>query len=367
MRTLPLLNSPAAGCDCRRCPWYAGDDAADPAAVIAPLCSGSNSTCAYCGCARAESSAPTGACATCPVRCGSRTDITAWMADLGGTLEFDDVAFDTTLPAGLPRFIPQLDGSRVTDWDSQLRWPAYGVGLRRVFSPATGTIYRRFVGADVHQVLDLRPGQLAVLVGYGEDPLVEAFWTRRRAQALVEQIAAGGWDLVLAPNYSIFGNWPRAQHLISMRMSLLIAAELADAGVPAVTNLYWYRLEDLRRWITWIDDTGPAAIAINLQTVRDDADWTSWALPGLHWLAENLPLALPVIITGLSRPARIRLAIALFGTRLHLVSQNPHQFALHGAVMTDRGRADRHARPVDAFTASVSYIASLLDRPGADT
>ncbi|RZU46659.1 uncharacterized protein DUF4417 [Krasilnikovia cinnamomea] len=362
---LPLL-APAAGCDCRRCPWYAGPDPVDASAVIAPLCSGSNPDCSYCGCARAEATATTAAgtdvCRTCPVRCGSRTDIGAWMADVGGTLEFDDIDLgERRLPAGLPRFVPQTDGSAVTTWDAQLRWPAYGVGLRRVFSPDTASLYRRFTDRDVHEVLGLRPGQLAVLVGYGLDPLVEAFWSRRRVDRLVERIAAMGWDLVLAPNYSIFGNWPRAQHLLSMRMSLLIADEFVNAGMNTVPNLYWYRLEDLRRWAAWVDDTDPPAVAINLQTVRQDSDWQTWVLPGLHWLAENLPAHLPVIITGLSRAARIDLAVELFGSRLHLVSQNPHQFALHGAVMTAGGRQDLHARPVDAFTASVTYMASLLD------
>jgi hypothetical protein len=359
---LPLL-APAAGCDCRRCPWYSGADALDPAAVIAPLCSGSSADCSYCGCARAEATPARAGdvCRTCPVRCGSRTDIGAWMADVGGTLEFDDVDLGPgRLPAGLPRFIPQTDGSAVTSWDTQLRWGAYGVGLRRVFSPETSTLYPRFDGRDVHEVLGLQPGQLAVLVGYGLDPLVEAFWTRRRTDRLVERIAGQGWDLVLAPNYSIFGNWPRTQHLLSMRMSLLIADEFVNAGMATVPNVYWYRLEDLTRWAAWIDDTDPPAIAINLQTVRQDSDWQTWVLPGLHWLAATLPPDLPVIITGLSRAARIDLAVDLFGDRLHLVSQNPHQFALHGAVMTADGRQDRHARPVDAFTASVTYMASLL-------
>ncbi|MFD8493309.1 hypothetical protein [Amycolatopsis sp. NPDC059657] len=350
---LPSRVAPAARCDCRRCPWYSGSDA-DPGIVLAPLCSGCNSDCAYCGCARTT-------CGGCPVRCGSRTDIHAWMADVGDTLEFDDITIPGTLPKGLPRFIPQVDGSAVAELDAAARRPAYAIGLRRVFSPRTHQIYPRWQqDKTAAEILELPTSTLTVLSGYAEDPLVEAFWTARHRDKLIDHIAALRFDLVLAPNYSIYGNWPRAEHLINMRRSLLLAGELARAGIAAVPNLYWFRLEDLQRYATWAADTEPPAVAINLQTVRENTNWDTWALPGLHWLAANLPADLPVILTGLSRRDRIATAVGLFGARLTLISQNPAQYALHGAVMTAEGRVDLHARVPDAFAASVWYMASLL-------
>lgn len=359
---LPTRTAPAARCDCRSCPWYSGADA-HPGVTIAPLCSGSNSDCSYCGCARTARSgdAAASACARCPIRCGSRTDIDAWMVDVGDTLEFDDITI-TGAPPELPAFVPQVDGSGVAELDAALQWPAYAVGLRRIFSPKTHSIYPRWQAeANAAQILQLPSGTRTVLTGYGEDPLVEAFWTARHRDRLIERIAALQFDLVLAPNYSIYGNWPRAEHLLNMRRALLIAAEFADAGVAAVPNIYWFRLEDLQRYADWIADTAPPAIAINLQTVRENQNWESWALPGLYWLAENIPPDLPVILTGLSRKDRIATAAQLFGSRLMLISQNPAQYAMHGAVMTANGREDLHARVPDAFATSVRYMASLLD------
>jgi hypothetical protein len=341
-----------------------GPDGTGGPATIEPLCSGTNSDCSYCGCARAEADAPARACASCPIRCGSRTDIAAWMADVGGTLTFDDITLgQAALPENFPIFIPQVDGSAITEFDEHLNWPAYAIGLRRVFSPATHEIAPRFTGTSARDALALKPGQLAVLAGYGEDPLVEAFWSRRHD--LIGQIADQAWDLVLACNYSIYGNWPRTEHLINMRRSLLLARELADAGAPAVPNLYWFRLEDLRRLAAWVTDTNPPAVAVNAQTVRDSTAWDSWLLPGLCWLAENLPGRTPVIITGLSRADRIMTCAQLFGTRLTVISQNPYQYALHGAIMTAAGRQDMHARAPDAFAATVRYMASLLPSRGS--
>lgn len=365
----PRRTAPAAGCDCRSCPWYSGPDA-NPGVTIAPLCSGSNSDCSYCGCAR--TTAPAGArspCTGCPIRCGSRTDIDAWMRDVGDTLEFDDVTIAGALPAGLPTFIPQVDGSGMSELDCALGWPAYAVGLRRVFSPATHSLYPRWTptGRTAADIIGLPAGTRTVLSGYGEDPLVEAFWTARHRDRLLETIAALRFDLVLACNYSIYGNWPRTEHLLNMRRALLLAAEFTAAGVTAIPNLYWFRLEDLQRYADWVAASPPPGIAINLQTVRENTNWDRWALPGLSWLAENVSADLPVILTGLSRADRIATATALFGSRLILISQNPAQYALHGAVMTPAGRDDRHARIPDAFAASVRYMASLLPTPHLST
>jgi hypothetical protein len=355
IRALPLL-TPAARCDCRSCPLYR-----DNPRAIQPICSGCNTDCAYCGCARSGGGTR---CGQCPIRCGSRVDIAAWLTDVGGTLAFDDLddLRRVELPAGLPALVPQVRGP-AGKLDRELSWPAYAIGLRRIFSPKTATLYPSFLERSAREALGLRHGQLAVLVGYGDDPLIEAFWTRRRF--VVPAIARQDWDLVLAPNFSMYGNQPRAEHLLNFRRNLLIASELAAAGIPAVANVYWFRPEDLERYAVAWEASPPPAIAVNLQTCRTDADWHDLALPGLAFLAAALPPSVRVIVTGPSRAGRIRQLRALLGGRLHLVTQNPIQYAEHGAVMTSRGRVNRRARLEDLFAANVRHYAGLLGGGGA--
>jgi hypothetical protein len=178
-------------------------------------------------------------------------------------------------------------------------------------------------------------------------------------------LAAQGWDMVLAPNFSMYGNQPRTEHLLNFRRNLLIATELAGAGVCAVPNLYWFRKEDLDRYLAWFADTAPAAIAVNLQTFRTEEDWELMALPGLSYLSRGVPLDTAVIVTGSSRADRISTLLELFGDRLHLVSQNPQQYARHGAQMTPEGRVDRQARVADLFAANVRYYAGLVENAPA--
>ena len=152
------LIAPAAGCDCRTCAFFTGNPKA-----VEPICSGCNTDCAYCGCARAGGGSK---CARCPIRCGSRVDIAAWMADVGGTLAFDDVVLGLELPARLPAFVPQVDGGDLATLDAGLEWPAYALGLRRVISPKTLAVYPRFAGRSAAEGMGLRPGQLVVCLGF---------------------------------------------------------------------------------------------------------------------------------------------------------------------------------------------------------
>jgi len=124
------------------------------------------------------------------------------MADVGGTLAFDDVVLGLELPGKLPAFVPQVDGGDLAELDAGLEWPAYALGLRRVISPKTLRVYPPFAGRSAAEGMGLRPGQLAVLVGYGLDPLVEAVWTKKAS--LLPELARQRWDLVLAPNYSMY-------------------------------------------------------------------------------------------------------------------------------------------------------------------
>jgi hypothetical protein len=235
MRTsIPLrVVSPARGCDCRVCPYFV-----DNPNAVEPICSGRNSDCSYCGCARSNGPLGDGApdrespCGQCSIRCGSRVDITDWMSDVGGTLSFDDIDPGRFVFPELGRFVPMLDGTSTgAALDDGLGWPAYALGLRRMISLATGEIMPVWRDRSARDVLGLTDSnQRTVLVGYGTDPLVELLWTRRKQLGFASTLAEQGWDLVLAPNFSMYGNQPRTEHLLNFRRNLLIAAELADAS-----------------------------------------------------------------------------------------------------------------------------------------
>lgn len=352
---------PARGCDCRNCGFYAGDDlnpqVREAGRWDGPWCDGTNSSCAYCGCARAENPLIQGGCATCSVRCSSRIDYAAWMADVGGTCSYDDIAF-TQNALHLPPLIPQTDGSSAAPFDAVLRFDAWAMGLRRVFSPETWRLMPKFEAAGgAHAALGINDNQTAVLVGYGTDPVVEAFWSRRTRDRLIERIAEQGWDLVLAPNYSYYANYPMAELILNGRRNLLIAEEFAAAGVTCAPNLYWYRLRDLQRLRRWVEDTEIPLVAVNLQTFRTAQDWMDYALPGITWMSYEFPPTTQFVFTTGGQTTRLQQVLELFPGRCHIVTQKPWQTAAHGEVLDERGKwVPAYARPVDAFATSARRL-----------
>ena len=314
------------------------------------ICGGWNEQCSFCGCTRD--------CSRCSVRCARRFDAGLWVRDAEG-LGFDDLRW-TQLPLpDLPRFIPQVDGHRLCAFDEGLSWPAYAIGLRRVLSLATGRLRRAWQGRTARDVLRAPETTKLVLAGYGTDPLIERFWTNQHRERLIEQVAALGFDLVLAPNYSVYGNQPRFEHLLNIKRNALIAARLSEAGVPAVPNVYWYRRIDLERQLEWIRREQVRAIAVNLQTFRSKSDW-AMATDGLRLLATELPPGTRVLATGCSRAPRISFLRELFPD-LVLVSQNAQAYARHGAVMTPAGRKQTYGRTEDLFFANVRFYARLME------
>lgn len=294
------------------------------------------------------------------MRCGSRVDIAEWMRDVEGTLTFDDIPTPAGLPSDMPVVVPVVDGVATT-LDERLGWGAYGIGLRRVFSPLTFDFKPLWANPaeTSHDALRVPLDRRIVLVGYGTDPLVEAFWTRRRD--LYPVIAAKHFDVVLAPNYSLYGNQPRAEHLLNFRRNLLVAKEMNDEGIPAIPNLYWFRQEDLDRYLSWASDVEPPALAINLQTQRTSEDWETMVLPGLTYLASNLPETVKIVFNGTIRPDRVAVLTVLFGERMLLVTQSPVQEARHGKVIgVDGSIAAIGARAEDAFAMSVQHVDEMV-------
>lgn len=259
----------------------------------------------------------------------------------------------------LPAFIPMIDTKDFDDLRKAANWGAYGIGLRRVVSDRTYDILPGFRDTTAAEALGVGEDCKTVLVGYGKDPLVEGFWTRRLS--LIERLARHKWDLVLSPNYSAYGNFPRFEQLLNFRRNLLIAQEMIEAGIPAVPNIYSFALEDLERYGEWMSRFQPAGISCNLQTQRSDSDFHELVLPALAYLAATKPPTTRFFAIGSSRADRIEILKELFGSQLVLISQNPIQFARHGAVMTSQGRATQKARVPDAFAANVRFYADLVE------
>lgn len=376
VNTPPLL--PGVCGDCRGCPFVAPDHVlighvAGVEVGPEPVCSGDNPENEYFLCSRQHRTAPDPkACRACPIRCGSRHDIADWMIDVGGTFTFDDLALAQPAWPDVPtNYWAQVDDGDMTDFHAAAQHDAYAIGFRRVFSEDTHKFMPRWLNTPANDTM--RVGDAATMcIGMGQDPLVEAFWTRRWADGLFDQIASMNWDVFLVPNPSLYLNQPRSEALINFRRSLMMACELQQhaPNTVVVPNVYWARKEDLDRWLEWIIENEPVAMATNLQTFRWDDWWDDMIAPGLAYIAARLDeagLDTRWVCTGASRQDRIRQLQHFLGDRLVVVSQNALQIGRRGAVIRvgsgDGKREDLHLKASHAFAENVAEYRALVDGP----
>lgn len=370
-----LLRTPGIGANpnhqfgpnenCRACSWFTepGEELLAAGKWEGGFCSGPNSDDAYASCARASAPIFAGGCANCSIVCANRMDIANWVADVGDSMAFDDIDLDQSAWRGLPILIPQTDGSPAGNFHALAKPPAWAIGMRRVFSQDSWELMPKWSSKGiVDQAMGLPEGTPTVFVGYGTDPVVENWWSRRLRDRLVARTAQVGFELVLAPNYSLYGNWPRTFHLLNYRRNLLVAQEFSNAGQLVAPNLYWFRLEDLERYKRWAEDTEPKVVAVNLQTFRTRADWEEFMLPGLTWMSLFMPKNLHwVFVTG-GNVARLRTVVDLFGAdRVTFITQKPWQTAAHGQVLDEHGKwVSSYAKPVDSFVESFDRLNGWL-------
>jgi hypothetical protein len=99
------------------------------------------------------------------------------------------------------------------------------------------------------------------------DQRLAALWPAVARRRLVT-----GFDLVLAPAWSVYDDDPRLEHLFAIRQSALAADLMAAAG-PVVPTLSWYRKVDLDRQLAWLARVGATAIAVDCSTLQGAQRW----------------------------------------------------------------------------------------------
>jgi hypothetical protein len=166
----------------------------------------------------------------------------------------------------LPEYLPQVRTRSALA--GALREPVYAVRADVV----VGRRRHVLAAADLKTRVGLRPTQKLVLLLFGQDQVLERLWND--SPALLPEIAAAGFDLVVGPSYSTWTPRPRTEHLYNLKRSFIFYRALQQLGAPAVPRLAWVTEHDVRRCAAWVL-ANPAVELIGLDwtTYRADADW----------------------------------------------------------------------------------------------
>jgi hypothetical protein len=209
---------------------------------------------------------------------------------------FDTVTAEPVTVADLPQYLPQVRTRSVLA--GALDEPVYAVRVDVVI----GRRARVLPAADLKNRVGLQPTQKLVLLLFGQDNVLERLWND--GHALLPQIAAAGYDLVVAPSYSTWTPRPRTEHLYNLKRSLIFYRALQQLGVSAVPRLAWVVEQDIRRYAAWVL-ANPAVELVGLDwtTYRGDTDW--WGqMAGLGLLDRLTGRRLRYLINGPTTSSR---------------------------------------------------------------
>lgn len=325
--------------NCRNCPAYGAEWG----------CTG----CAGCGVPflRERRCAHPGGCAGCPYRCPDKPLVWREVAEeLGETLSLLSGNLPRLPGVALPPYVPLVTAPLQEGPPDVVEWFAvHGGKVRRA-------VWRGEI--DVREQFNLPPRSKVALHLFVKDGYLDAFWKGRREK----YPALRQFDAVFAPNFSVYEDAPRLEHLFNMRRAAVCIAEMAAAGAPVVPDVSWYCREDIERWAEFAAACGAGWVAFSFQSVgrelKGGSYWRS-LLFGLRFLAGRLPAGVGIALVGVASPERVReAALAAAGRPLCVVDTKSFVTARKGGVIV-RGKKLRAPRGMSrdaAFFASASDL-----------
>lgn len=217
-------------------------------------------------------------------------DFDEWLAvvrgiDLGNVRAADIPVPDFSDTGYIPT-IRRGDGSLFEKYK-----PKYvGIRLQDVVSPQELRV------PETLARFELPDGTLPILQCYGSDLLIENLWPYRRE--VFKRLTKLGFVAATSVNYSMWNDQPHAERLINVKRGLLTFEDWQNVGMPTIPHIYWHGHKDLDAWAAWLHDNPNVAVtAINLQTIRQNAEWDR-TVEQLRYFVSKLSRPVHFLING---------------------------------------------------------------------
>jgi hypothetical protein len=140
-----------------------------------------------------------------------------------------------------------------------------GVHGEKICASNGESLSRVFREKGLQRALNLENPVRGVLHFYARDRVLEGFFDNRKE--ICKQLKNDPWAAIISPNFSVYEDAPRLDHLYSMKRSRIVYNELLEAGLPAVPDVSWFDRSDLDAWARDIRRGGVRALAFSFQTV----------------------------------------------------------------------------------------------------
>lgn len=196
---------------------------------------------------------------------------------------------------------------------------------------------------------------------YIKDRALEGFWDNR--QAIYTQLKEQGFDAVITPNFSLYEDAPRVEHLYNIQRVKTVYYEMINAGIPAILDVVWATEEDLIYWIEEINRSNIKTIAFSFMNVgtklKASNSWRHYLL-GYKILNKSISNDVDILVAGLSSIQKIvEIAHASKGRNISVINQAAWVNSRKGFSIKHKTQLERSITKDQIFTMNMEYLADL--------
>lgn len=269
-------------------------------------------------------------CAKCNLFCPDRPEAWRYVSEeIGGSFSLLPERGVLLPKIEIPAYVPLVTAPLQEECPDDVEWVAvHGGKVRR-------EVWRGEM--SVHEQFRLPSGKKVALYWFVKDPYLEKFWTNRSVYMPVLR----EFDAVFAPNFSVYEDAPRIEHLVNMKRSAVSLLEMAEAGVKVIPDVTWYRREDMDRWLELLDLVGAETAAFSMQVVgrlKGCSAWQSY-LVGLRYFARRFKGR--IVLVGANSMKKLSEAFRAAGRPLSVIDTKSFVTARKGKLLGLDGRTVR--------------------------
>lgn len=288
------------------------------------------------GCSLCEASLCNNNCSNCSSICPKRKGSFSYLSSLGG-INFKLKSNSSLTSFNFPTHILIIP-DKTNKQFSYKYLPIVGVHGGNMFSSNGESISKRYNNKGFHRVLNLNDKTKGILEFYVKDRTLEGFWDNR--ESIYDSLKKMNFYAVISPNFSVYEDAPRVDHMYNMKRSSIVYNEMIEEGINAIPDISWYNIEDLKRWAMAINESNISIISFSFQVVgvnlKASNIWRHY-LSGFRWICENISKNIKIIVAGVASKRRVSDVInCSCGQNIHILNQSAFVQSRRGTLSETR-------------------------------
>lgn len=286
------------------------------------------------GCSMCEASICSKACGYCEALCPNRYNNSINSIRLLNAIGVD-LSLKSNLKINVPQFIPGISDKLNIDIDM----PLIAFDGNSLLSSNGRNISKRFLEKGLNGALGLDSSTKSLVHFYIRDRKLNGFWWNRND--IYDKLVKLNLYAITSLNFSVYEDTPRMDHIYNINRNIIVFNEMIDHGLPAILDIPYYSISDLKNWCDKINKYRIKSIAFSFQVVdvrlKASNDWKNY-LGGFRYLCENTDPEVNIIIKGVSSYHRFEyIRAAAAGHKLSIISESPYIQSRRG-ILSETGR-----------------------------